>query len=41
VRWDGGSAIVPVAAETETVVITVVGGTTVIDVAFLQGRSTT
>jgi hypothetical protein len=40
VRWDGGSAISPTAGETETIAITVVGGTTVIDVAFLLGRNT-
>jgi hypothetical protein len=40
VRWDGDTAIIPTAGETETITITVVGGTTVIDVAFLLGRNT-
>jgi len=44
VRWDGGSAIVPTVpvaggTEVEKVVIEVVGGRTIIDVAALSGRA--
>ena len=39
VRWDGGAAIVPTASEVEKVVIEVVGGSTVIEVAALKGRA--
>jgi hypothetical protein len=39
VRWDGGSAITPTASEVEKVVIEVVGGSTVIEVAALKGRA--
>jgi hypothetical protein len=38
VRWDGGSAIVPTASEVEKVVIEVVGGSSIIEVAALKGR---
>jgi hypothetical protein len=40
VKWDGNTAIVPTAGETETVIITVVGGINVIEVAPLKGRLT-
>ena len=39
VKWDGGSAMTPTAGETETVVISVVGGGTTIEIATLRGRS--
>jgi hypothetical protein len=38
-RWDGNNAIIPTANETETVIITVVGGGNVIEVAALRGRN--
>jgi len=40
VRWDGDTAIIPTPNETETLIITVVGGGTVIDVSYLYGRLT-
>lgn len=39
VKWDGGTAVTPTASDVETVVITVVGGTTTIEVAALRGRA--
>ena len=39
VMWDGGSAPTLTASEVETVIITVVGGGTTIEVAALQGRA--
>lgn len=39
VKWDGGSAITPTAGEQEAVIIEVVGGGTVIEVAALRGRA--
>jgi hypothetical protein len=39
VKWDGGSALTPTAGEQEAVIIEVVGGQTVIEVAALRGRS--
>ena len=39
VKWDGNSAILATSGEVETIVIRVVGGTTVIDVATLVGRT--
>ena len=39
VKWDGNSAITPTAGEVETVVISVVGGGTTIEVAALKGRT--
>ena len=39
VRWDGGSQITPTASEVEKVVIEVVGGSLVIEVAALKGRA--
>ena len=38
VRWDGGSAIAPTASEIEKIVIEVVGGSSIIEVAALRGR---
>lgn len=38
IRWDGGVAIVPTSGQTETVVITVVGGSSIIKVTALQGE---
>ena len=37
VKWDGGSAMTPTASEVETVVITVVGGSSTIQIATLRG----
>lgn len=39
VKWDGGSAITPTASDQEGVVIEVVGGSTIIEVAALRGRA--
>lgn len=39
VKWDGDSAITPTAGEVETVVITVNGGTSTIEVAAMRGRA--
>jgi hypothetical protein len=39
VKWDANVAILPTANEVETVVIRVVGGTTVIDVVAMVGRT--
>lgn len=39
VKWDTGTAIVPTAGQTETVVITYTGGATVIEVTAQQGRA--
>jgi hypothetical protein len=39
VKWDGNTAILATSGEVETIVIRVVGGTTVIDVAALVGRT--
>ncbi len=39
VRWDANTAIVPTAGEVETVIVRVVGGSTVIDVAAMVGRT--
>ena len=39
VKWDGGTAPTLTASETESVVITVVGGGSTIEVAALQGRA--
>lgn len=39
VKWDGGSAMTPTASDVETVVITVVGGGSTIEVAALKGRA--
>ena len=38
VRWDGGATIAPTASEVEKVVIEVVGGSSIIEVAALKGR---
>lgn len=38
VKWDGGSAMTPTASDQEGVIIEVVGGGTVIEVAALRGR---
>lgn len=39
VKWDGGSAMTPTASDQEGVIIEVVGGGTVIEVAALRGRA--
>jgi hypothetical protein len=39
VKWDTGTAMVPTPNETETVVITYTGGSTVIEVTAQQGRA--
>jgi hypothetical protein len=39
VKWDGNSAITPTAGEVEKVVIEVVGGATIIEIAPLKGRT--
>lgn len=39
VRWDGGIAMTPTTNEVETVVITVLGGVSTIDISALQGRA--
>jgi hypothetical protein len=39
VKWDGGSAITPTASDQEAVIIEVVGGGSIIEVAALRGRA--
>lgn len=39
VKWDGGAALVPVAGELETVIISHVGGSTTIEVTSMKGRA--
>lgn len=39
VKWDGGTPLVPTVGELETVVITVVGGGTTIEISSLFGRA--
>jgi hypothetical protein len=39
VKWDGGSAITPTASDQEAVIIEVVGGSTIIEVAAMRGRA--
>jgi hypothetical protein len=39
VKWDGDAAKVPTPNSTETVIITVVGGTSIIEIAALRGRA--
>ena len=39
VKWDGNQAILPTNGEVETLIIRVVGGSTIIDVATLVGRT--
>lgn len=39
VKWDGGTAMTPTAGEVETVVITVVGSSSTIEIAPLKGRA--
>ena len=39
VKWDGGSAITPTASDQESVIIEVVGGSTIIEVAAMRGRA--
>lgn len=38
VKWNGNAVITPTVNETETLFVIAVGGTSVIDVAYLQGR---